>query len=410
MKKLILLAFFALSASAQVNISPNMGLPIPIPGITPGPSWASSIDASLMQIDSHNHSPGQGVQIQPNGMNINADLNFNSNNAIALRTSRYTPQAAPITNTGVDTGEVYVSGNELYYNDVSGGNQVQITSNGSVNATTSGISSGTASAAFSAGVLTVKSSSTSFGNVALRSILLANSGNLTNQCTLQAPTLSSSITETLPAVPASATSIMQMDTSGNMSAVLTVDNASLTITSNVLAIGSSANILGSQLSSSANIVGTQLSSSANIAGSQLSSSAGIVGSQLSSSAGILPGQLANGSVQSIGSSGSFSTTSAGGATVVSATISLTASRPAFVVFTGGSINTNAGQTATFSLEYGLNLSTIATMNSTATIPCSSLNTIVSASNAGGSKVWRLVAAIAGGDTVNVTNCTMIVIQ
>lgn len=202
------------------TISPNMNLIIPGIGTENSPTWATDINASLAAIDSHNHSSGQGVQITPNGMNINSDLAFQNNNATILRSARFQSQNA-VLSLASDVGCLYVVGNELYYNDVTGGHNVQITTNGTVNATSSGISSGTASAAFAAGVLVVKSSSTSGANVLMQSAVLTNSGNLTNQLTLQAPSLSGSITETLPTIPG-APSFMQMDTSGNMSASVPV--------------------------------------------------------------------------------------------------------------------------------------------------------------------------------------------
>ena len=206
-----------------------MNLPNPVPGSSQGPTYALDQYNCFVIVDQHNHSFGSGQQINPAGLNINADLSFQVNNATNLRSVIFSPQAEPIANAGTDVGSVYVSGNELYYNDVSGGNQVQLTSNGAVNATSSGISDGTASAAFSAGTLVVKATSTSGADVEMRSAILTNDGSLTNTLTLQAPTLSSSIIETFPLVPASATSIMQMDTSGNMSATLTPDGTTILI-------------------------------------------------------------------------------------------------------------------------------------------------------------------------------------
>lgn len=200
---------------STVNITPNMNLPNPVPGVDSGPDYADNLESSLNQIDQHNHSAGQGVLIQPNGINISSDLPFGGNNATALRSVRLESQSAPITNTAPDVGILYVSGNELWYNDYTGGNQVQITVNGLINATSSGISSGTATAAFSAGVLVVKSSSTSFANIDVQSVVLANAGNLVNQLTLLAPTLSSSYDLTLPSVPLTL-SILTVDTSGVM--------------------------------------------------------------------------------------------------------------------------------------------------------------------------------------------------
>jgi hypothetical protein len=241
----------------NVNTTPWMSLPNPVPSVDPGPDYASNLQACINGIDQHNHSPGSGQAITPNGLSINTDLTFLGNSATHLKASIYLAQSSFATLLST-----YVIGNDLYYND-GAGNVVQITSGGLVNATSSGISSGTATAAFATGVLVVKSSSTSGANILMQSAVLTNNGNLTNQLTLSAPTLSTSVTQTLPAIPLS-TAFMTMDTSGNMA--------------------TSVNLLGalttSNLSASAGIVGTQLSASANIAGSQLSASAGIVGTQL----------------------------------------------------------------------------------------------------------------------------------
>lgn len=219
---------------ANIITTPNMNLPNPVPGVDPGIDYAKNNFSSFNQIDQHNHSSGQGVQIQPNGINISSDLPFNSNNATLLKSVRFSALIAPLANTAPNTACLYVSGNELYYNDTTGGNQIQITLNGTVNATSSGISSGTATAAFSAGTLVVKSSSTSFANIDMQSAILSNNGNLTNQLTLQAPILSSSYAITLPILPAQ-TNVMTLDTSGNM--------GSITYNS-VLAASSNANLGG----------------------------------------------------------------------------------------------------------------------------------------------------------------------
>lgn len=202
------------------TISPNMNLVVPTVGTEPSPTWASDLNASLSIIDSHNHSSGQGVPIQPNGMNINADLSFASNNATALRTARFTPQVSPLTSSSPDVGCLYVSGNEIYYNDVSGGHQVQITSAGSVNAgagSISGLPSGTASATFSAGTFVWQSATNIAANMDFQSAVFRNSAASSFGLTLQAPSLSSNLTQTLPTTPVSQ-SFMAIDSSGNMSA------------------------------------------------------------------------------------------------------------------------------------------------------------------------------------------------
>ena len=46
--------------------SPNMGLTIPTPTVTPGPQYATNIAGDLTIIDQHNHSTGNGAPIANN--------------------------------------------------------------------------------------------------------------------------------------------------------------------------------------------------------------------------------------------------------------------------------------------------------------------------------------------------------
>lgn len=315
-----------------------MGFPVSTVGVDSGYAWETNLNSALTVIDAHNHSPGQGQQIQPNGLNISSDLAFQSNNATLLRAVRFSPQLSPIPNSGADVGELYVSGNELYYNDVTGGNQVQLTASGVVNATSSGISSGTATAAFSGGVLLVKSSSTSYADIAVESVRLSNNGNLVNQLTLQAPTLSGSINQTLPALPASVTSIMQMDTGGNMSAALTVDGSTIAITSNIMSVASGG-ITATQLAS--NSVTTVKIADANVTRPKLVA----VGQQVSAS------------------SGSFSTTSATTVDVTNLTVTITTTGRPVMVFLQPAI----GQPGSLYSDAGGALTIVKTLVSTPTV-------------------------------------------
>ena len=196
--------------------SPNMGLPIPVVSVDPGPQWAEYYNAALTIVDQHNHSPGSGVAISPNGLNINADLSFQNNNAIVLRSTRFTIQASPIS--GASDLVCLYSGNasgDMYWND-GAGNQIQITSGGTVNATSSGISSGTASASFSGGVLVVNQAANTPGNIQCGSVLIGNNVANSKFSTLSAPgSLAANQTITLPVVP-SAQSFLTMDTSGSI--------------------------------------------------------------------------------------------------------------------------------------------------------------------------------------------------
>ena len=64
-----------------------MSLPVPAVGNESGPQYAFDLNGCFAIIDGHNHSPGSGVQINPSGILINADLPFGNNNATSLRST-----------------------------------------------------------------------------------------------------------------------------------------------------------------------------------------------------------------------------------------------------------------------------------------------------------------------------------
>jgi hypothetical protein len=247
------------------QISPNMSLPIPGVGVTDGPTWASDINASLTLVDQHDHTSGKGAQIPPAGLNINSDLSFQNNNAIALRSSRYQVNASPLA-LASDLGTTYVSGVDLYYNDVNG-NQIRITQSGGVAGTPGSISNlvPPASATYVGGSSkfvwqsnTNTAADMDFGSAILRNLTVSSFA-----LTLQPPTLSSNYSITLPTLPVSQ-KIMTLDASGNMAAPYTIDNSSLEIAANVIQV-KAAGIQGTMLNS--NVVDN---SSLQLASNQLS--------------------------------------------------------------------------------------------------------------------------------------------
>lgn len=158
---------------ANTTTSPNMNLPIPTVGTDPGPDWSTNVNACLTAVDSHNHSSGQGVQITPSGINVNADFAMNVNNLITARSLRFTAQGSPIA-LATDLGCLYVSGSDLYYNDEAG-NQVRITQGGSVSGSTgtiTGLPSGTASASFSAATFTFQSATSTPATMAVGPLVI----------------------------------------------------------------------------------------------------------------------------------------------------------------------------------------------------------------------------------------------
>lgn len=56
----------------------NMGLNLPDVSITPGPTWATLLNAAFVRIDAHNHTSDKGLQIPTAGINIDAALEFNT--------------------------------------------------------------------------------------------------------------------------------------------------------------------------------------------------------------------------------------------------------------------------------------------------------------------------------------------
>lgn len=198
--------------------SPNMQLQVPIVGNEPGPLYATDVNNSLNIIDGHNHSAGSGVLITPAGLNINADLPINGNNLTLVNSIRYTPVNMPIPNSSPNIAITYVSGNELYYNDFSGGHQVQITNNGNVNAgagSITGLPSGTASVTFASSIYVFQSSTNVAATVDVASVILRNTTPSSFGLTLSPPSLGSNYNITLPTLPG-VTSVLTLDTAGNM--------------------------------------------------------------------------------------------------------------------------------------------------------------------------------------------------
>lgn len=205
---------------SNTTISPNMNLPIPTVGVDPGPDWATDNNACLNAIDSHNHSAGQGVQITPSGMDINADLSMGNNNLTTVRTVNFTSQNSPLA-LAADIGCIYVSGKDLYYNDEDG-NQVRITSSGSVNAgagSITGLPSGTAGVTFSGGTYTFTSATNTRATIAVGPVAIAAA---TTTASPKNVTISASGSQpasyplVLPLAQGTSNTVLSNDGSGNL--------------------------------------------------------------------------------------------------------------------------------------------------------------------------------------------------
>lgn len=221
--------------------SPNMNLPIPVVGVDSGPQYAQSIDNCLTIIDGHTHISGSGVPITTAAININANLPMNNFSLISIAALTLTTQTITPSNQSV-----YVSGVDLYYID-GNGNNIRVTQSGSVTGsagTITGLPSGTASASYGSSTFVFQSATNTAANIDAGSFILRNNTANSFGLTLAPPTaMGANYALTLPAVPAS-TSIMQLDTSGNMLAALTVDNTSIDISANTLEVKPGANFTG----------------------------------------------------------------------------------------------------------------------------------------------------------------------
>lgn len=223
---------------ANTIASPNMNLPIPVIGVDPSPQWAQDVNSSLTIVDGHNHTAGYGVPIPPSGLNINADLTFNAQNATNLRSVRFSPQVSPISGA-TDIGCLYESGVDLYFNDGSG-NQVRITQSGGVAGTSGSIANLTspASATYVALSQTFvwQSAANTPANMDNASITLRNLVANSKGLTLNPPNaMGADYSLTLPSLPP-AQQIMTLDNSGNMAAPYTVDGTTIAIAANVIGV------------------------------------------------------------------------------------------------------------------------------------------------------------------------------
>lgn len=213
---------------SNIIVSANIGLPIPIQGVDPGPDYANNVNASLIKIDAHNHTPGNGVAITPSAININSDLNFLANNAINLRSARFSAQGAPLS-LPADLGCLYVSGVDLYFNDENG-NQVRITQSGGVSGSPGSIANLTspASATYVAGNSTFvwQSDANTAANMDFGSAILRNITAGSNGITISPPNaLAANYTLQLPAALPASTVMLQVNPSGNISATNQIDGA-----------------------------------------------------------------------------------------------------------------------------------------------------------------------------------------
>ena len=220
-----------------MTTTPNMHLTLPVVSLTPGPEWASNINADLSLIDSHNHTFGNGALIPTAGLNINADLTFNNvYSALNLASTGYSDQAS-----ASHVSSIYSTGGDLWWNN--GSNvPVQITNGISV-AGASGTITGLvspASATFNVGTgtFTFQSNTNQAAQMDVGPLLLRRTTSLSPAITIIPASGLTNWTLTLPpSPPASVASVLGISTSGAVSN-LTPDST-LTVTSSTIGVANS---------------------------------------------------------------------------------------------------------------------------------------------------------------------------
>ena len=222
--------------------SPNMSLPIPGVGTEAGPNYALDVNASLTLIDQHDHSSGRGVQVTPSGLNINANLSFQTNAATALGYAAFSAQSTSLSTIQtlyVAPGTESPPAQDLWYTD-SNGTAIQLTAGGVVNATIGSLPG----ESYAAGTFFWKqgSGSTTPANFDIGSITLRpNSPATANGVILGPPSaIASQYNISLPLLPASAR-VLSIDNTGAMATgvagtVQTVDILDQNVTQAKLAL------------------------------------------------------------------------------------------------------------------------------------------------------------------------------
>jgi microcystin-dependent protein len=230
---------------SNTTLTPNMSLIVPTPGSDPGPDYANNQNQDLAILDSHNHSPGSGVQVTPSGLNINSNLPFNNNSVTGIFGVQFSAPASSNLLGFLYTNAQSGGGiTDLFYND-GAGNVIALTKAGEVNATIASLPG----ESYSGGTFTWKqgSGSTVPANFDIGSITIRpNTAGTVNGVTVGPPSgISSAYNIFLPALAGSTLPIV-MDSSGNQSAsqITGAQIASNTITASNLAVSVGINPAG----------------------------------------------------------------------------------------------------------------------------------------------------------------------
>jgi hypothetical protein len=221
---------------ADETISPNMNLVIPGVSLTGGPQWATDINTSLNNIDTHDHSFSKGVPVTPAGMSIIANLTMQNNSLTETRSVRYTPLVA-LPTASTSNYSNFTFNVDLYYRDGLG-NNIRLTQNGGVAGSQGSIAGliPPANVTYLSPTFVFQSNVNVSGNLDAGSVIFRNLTASSPGVTLSAPAaLSSSYSLTLPTVPL-ADRFLSINSAGQFGSTWVVDGATLEISGSTLQV------------------------------------------------------------------------------------------------------------------------------------------------------------------------------
>lgn len=215
-----------------------MNLPIPIPSQTSGPQYALDEQSCFTKIDAHNHSPNKGAPIPLDAISVSSNFDMNDYGITNLKYIALNNQTSSPA-----SGSLYMKANNLWWTSGTGAYDVQITVNGGVNVTGQtgfvGLPSGTASAVYLplTGTFKYESATNIAATLDVGPIKLRNTTVSSNYVGINAPNpLASNYNLTLPPSLPAATKILQVSSTGDISATLGVDNSTIDIAANNLEV------------------------------------------------------------------------------------------------------------------------------------------------------------------------------
>lgn len=249
------------------TVLPNMGLKQPTQGAAGAGTWDDDWDDNAEAIDAHDHSSGKGVTVKTAGISINADLTFASLYA-PINLHRITFASIVALTSNNKSLFVNTADNELYWRSNAGTN-VKLTSGSSLNvaAFTGGFGGDYAAVSALADYddatdtyrfrQELNAAVRQFAKVKFADISLVEydpAGDASvpaNSVTIKSPdALAANYSVTMPAALPGSTSIVQLDSSGVLTASNTVANA-VTLSAS-LSVGTTLSVTGTTTAAAVN--------------------------------------------------------------------------------------------------------------------------------------------------------------